>query len=110
MTFSAYYEAVKLVLVNKYQLTEPQAFDVVHRHCGSISDAWEHGGSIENTARELNIRENGFEQYKGGDWELLIAAVRCLSQRLASDGYDTQKILKNNGIDPEKISKLLGGK
>ena len=34
MTFSAYYEAVKLILINKYKLTEPQAFDVVRRHCG----------------------------------------------------------------------------
>lgn len=110
MTFSAYYEAVKLILVNKYKLTEAQATEIVRRHSGAVNAAWEHGGSTENTARELNIRENGFEQYKGGDTELLIAAVRCLSKRLAFEGYDTHKILKNNGIDPDKIAKLLGGK
>lgn len=110
MTYSEYFEAVKLVLVNKYQLTEPQAFDVVRRHCGEVSSAWEHGESTDNVAVMLKIREDDFKQYRGGDKELLIAALKCLRQRLASDGYDTQKILKNNGIDPDKIAKLLGGK
>lgn len=110
MTFSAYFEAVKLVLVNKYHLTEPQAIDVVRRHCGEVSSAWEHGESTENVGVTLKIRENDFKKYNGDDMDLLIAALKCLSQRLASDGYDTPKILKNNGIDPEKIAKLLGGK
>ena len=110
MTFSAYYEAVKLVLINKHQLNEAQAIDVVRRHCGEISSAWEHGEPTENVCVMLKIREDDFKQYKGDDKELLIAAVKILSQRLASDGYDTPKILKNNGIDPDKIAKLLGGK
>ena len=110
MTFSAYYEAVKLILISTYQLTEPQALDVVRRHCGEVSTAWEHGEPTENVGVMLKIREDDFKQYKGGDKELLIAAVKILSQRLASDGYDTPKILKNNGIDPDKIAKLLGGK
>ena len=110
MTFSEYFAAVKLILINKYKLTEAQAIDVVRRHSGEVSDALEHGDSTENVCITLKIREDDFKQYKGGDKELLIAALKCLSQRLASDGYDTPKILKNNGIDPDKIAKLLGGK
>ena len=110
MTNTEYFVAVKLVLINKHHLTEPQAFDVLRRHCGEISSAWEHGEPTENVGVMLKIREDDFKQYKGGDKELLIAAVKILSQRLASDGYDTPKILKNNGIDPDKIAKLLGGK
>ena len=110
MTYSEYFAAVKLILVNKYQLTEPQAFDVLRRHCGKVSSAWEHGEPTENVGIMLKLREDDFRQYKGGDKDLLIAAVKCLSQRLASDGYDTLKILKSNGIDPDKIAKLLGGK
>lgn len=110
MTYSAYFEAVKLVLINKHHLTEPQAIDVVRRHCASVSEAWEYGVSTDDVAEELRKTENDFKKYNGDDMDLLIAAVKCLSQRLASDGYDTPKILKNNGIDPDKIAKLLGGK
>ena len=110
MTNSAYFEAVRLILILQYKLTEAQAADVLRRHDGEISAEWEHGESPENAATMLKIREDGFKRYNGDDMELLIAAVKCLSQRLASDGYDTPKILKNNGIDPDKIAKLLGGK
>lgn len=109
MTYSEYFAAVKLVLINKHHLTEPQAADVVRRHCGEVSSAWEHGEPTENVGIMLKFREDDFKQYKRDDRELLIAALKCLSQRLASDGYDTPKILKSNGIDPDKIAKLLGG-
>lgn len=110
MTNSAYFEAVRLAIIIQYQLTGSQAEDVIRRHSGEISTAWEDGESIENVAVMLKIREDDFKQYKGGDKDLLIAAVKCLSQRLASDGYNTPKILKNSGIDPDKIAKLIGGK
>ena len=110
MTNSAYFEAVRLILILQYKLTEAQAADVLRRHDGEISVAWEHGEAPENTGNMHRIREDDFKRYKGDDKDLLIAALKCLSQRLASDGYDTPKILKNNGIDPDKIAKLLGGK
>ena len=110
MTFSEYFAAVKLILINKYHLTEPQAVDVVRAHCADVSDAWEHGVSTENVAIELKLKENDFKRYKGDDKELLIAAVKCLSERIASDGYDVPKILRNNGIDPVRIKNLIGGK
>jgi hypothetical protein len=108
MTLSEYLEAVKLILVNKYKLTEAQALDVVNRHSGTVSYAWEHEASTDRTARLLNIRYC-LKQYDVCDKELLIAAVRCLSRRLVMDGHDPQKILENDRIDPEKLKNLLGG-
>jgi hypothetical protein len=110
MTQSEYFAAVKHVLINKHHLTEAQAIDVVRRHSGEVSSAWEYGEPTENVGIMLKFREDDFKQYKGDDRDLLIAAVKCLSQRLASDGYDTPKILQSNGIDPDKIAKLIGGK
>lgn len=102
MTLTQYEESVKCTLASEYNLTPEQAGKAAFRHCGYIAICWEHGESVENAANTIRIREYNFVAIKAETKAAKIeAAYKIVKKKLEELGCDTEKLLKNAGLDTE---------
>ena len=105
MTLTQYEESVKCTLASEYNLTPEQAGKAAFRHCGYIAIGWEHGDSVSNVANTIRIREDNFKTIKAETKAAKIeVAYHIFKKKLEELGCDTEKLLKNAGLDTEGMN------
>jgi len=105
MTLTQYEESVKCTLASEYNLTPEQAGKAAFRHCGYIAIGWEHGDSVSNVANTIRIREDNFKTIKAETKAAKIeVAYQIFKKKLEELGCDTEKLLKNAGLDTEGMN------
>ena len=104
MTITQYEESVKCTLASEYNLTPAQAGLVARRHAGEIAMAWEYGDPVENVANSIRVREDNFKAIKAESKSAKIeVAYQIFKKKLEELGCDTEKLLKNAGLDTEGL-------
>jgi len=105
MTLTQYEESVKCTLASEYNLTPAQAGIVARRHSGAIASAWEYGEPVENVANGIRVSEDNFKAIKAETKAAKIeVAYQIFKKKLEELGCDTEKLLKNAGLDTEGMN------